>query len=90
MHLVDTRLNEKSAELLVKKLGFNLANGFSLKQMKGTFASNQESSHLDFDFETENSQSEVEGDAQGSIFEMLENKDVISIASVSLKTPGYP
>lgn len=85
MHLVDTRLNNKSAEVLVKKLGFELANGFLLKQMRGDFASNQESTHLDFKIETENSQTELKAKAGESIFEMLENPDKIRKASVSFK-----
>ncbi|MFO7670729.1 MAG: translocation/assembly module TamB domain-containing protein [Bacteroidales bacterium] len=85
LHLVDARLNQKRAGVIVKKLGFGLDNGFTLKQMKGEFASDQESAHLDFSFETENSQSKFKGDAAGSIFEILENPDSIRNAHISFK-----
>lgn len=85
MHLIDTRLSNNNAELMVKKLGFKLANGFALHEMKGEFISNEESTHLDFKFETGNSQSELEGSAAGSIFEMMDNPAYISDAKLQFK-----
>ncbi len=85
LHLMDARLNQKRAGVVVKKLGFGLDNGFTLKQMKGEFASDQESTRFDFSLETENSQSKFKGDAAGSIFEMLENPDSIRNAHISFK-----
>lgn len=85
MHLIDTRLNKNNAEVLVKKLGFKLPNGFSLEQMKGEFASNQESSHLSLEIKTENSQSKLEGRAGESIFDMIDKPKNISNASISFQ-----
>ncbi len=85
MHLIDTRLNKKSAEVLVKKLGFELDNGFALKQMKGAFASSQELTQLDFKIETEHSQSELVAKADGNIFEMMKDPDKIRNAIVSFQ-----
>ena len=85
LHVIDTRLNKKSAGLIVKKLGFKLANGFSLEQMKGEFASNQESTHINFKIKSENSLSELEGSAGGSIFEMIDKPEDISNAKMSFQ-----
>ncbi len=85
MHLIDTRLNKNIAGVVVKKLHFDLDNGFSLKQMKGEFASNAKSTRLDFTIETENSRAKLEGAAEGSIFGMLENPDDIRNAQISFQ-----
>jgi len=85
MHLIDTRLNKNQAEVLVKKLGFSLANGFDLKQMKGEFTSNPETTQLAFSFESENSKAKLEGDAEGSIFKILKNEDELRNAHLAFQ-----
>ncbi|MDX2432480.1 MAG: translocation/assembly module TamB domain-containing protein [Bacteroides sp.] len=85
MHLIDTRLNKNSAEVKVKKLGFSLANGFDLKQMKGEFTSTLKTTQLAFSFESENSRAKLEGDAEGSIFEILENPNELRNAHLTIQ-----
>ena len=85
LRLVDARLNPQNAAVIIKKLGFNLDNGFSLKQMKGEFASDSKSSHLNLDIETENSQLQLAGNTQESLFGMLDNPVDIANASITFQ-----
>ena len=85
MHLIDTRLNKNLAGVNVKKLSFSLANGFDLKQMKGEFTSTQKTTQLAFSLESENSKAKLEGNAEGSIFTMLENPDELRNAHLTFQ-----
>jgi translocation and assembly module TamB len=84
MRLTDTRLNNENTGVEVRKLNFDLNNGFSMKKMKGGLDSNSEATRLDMDIETGNSMMSLEGVADESFFDMIAKPNQIRKALVSL------
>lgn len=83
MHLIDTRVNNSSANVLVKTLEFRLDNGFVLKEMNGSLQANQDSSQLVFNIISSNSQLALKGKAGEGLFEIIAHPNKISDAQIS-------
>jgi len=71
MSLSDISLNNINAAVDVKKLSFDMGNGFSIKRTKGELDSHSGTTRLDLEIETGNSQVDLEGDAEARFFDII-------------------
>ena len=84
LSIKDLRFNSDVAGLDVRKMNFDMANGFSLKSMKGRLDSDSEQTRLDLEIETGNSNMGVEGIADAGFFEILSHPETLNTATVEL------
>ncbi len=73
MKLRDFQISLAHTGMDLKKLSFDLNNGFTLEQMKADFDSDSETTRLNLAIETSNSQFSMEAEARGSFFDLLKD-----------------
>ena len=84
MSLDDYKLNKDEAELIVNKTSFDLGNGFSLKKLKGNLDSHSGETKLKLSAETGNSILNIQGSAEGNVFDIFKNPAKIRKANASI------
>jgi translocation and assembly module TamB len=71
LSLAGIKLDSVGSGLVVKQAKFDLGNGFSLKSMKGKLESGSVKTTLNLSAVTGNSELNIEGEADGNIFDLI-------------------
>jgi hypothetical protein len=77
-------LSKERTGVTIESLQFDIGNGFSLKKMEGSLESESGHIMMAMSIETGNSQINLEGEASGDFFDLLESPGQMSQAHVSL------
>jgi len=80
LNIKEFNLDKDQAGMKLKKLSFELGNGFSLKKMKGGFDSENDHTELQMELETGNSHIAFEGRAEAGLFDLIRDPDRIGKA----------
>ncbi len=78
MHVKELRLHKEQAGMKLRRVGFEMENGFSLKKISGEFDSNSEQTRLRLDINSGNSRMGLEGKAETGYKEILSSPAAIS------------
>ena len=84
MSLSDFKIDKDEAALIINKTSFNLGNGFLLKKLKGKLDSHSGEIKLKLSAETGNSVLNLEGSADGNIFDFLKKPFEIRKAGAAI------
>ena len=84
MKLRDFRLNMDHAGVEVKKLSFDMDNGFVMKKMKGAFHSDPETTRLNLALETGNSCFNLTGVAEEGLYALITDPEEIRKAHIDV------
>ncbi len=81
----DLRLNEDQAGMKLKKIGFEMGNGFILKKLSGELDSNKDQTRLNIDIKTGNSHLELKASADEGYQDILSAPGEISNGKVNME-----
>jgi len=81
----DLRLNEDQAGMKLKKIGFEMGNGFTLKKLSGELDSNKDQTRLQLDIKTGNSRLELKASADKGYQDILSAPGEISNGTVNME-----
>ncbi len=84
MKLKDLRLDEDHIGVKVKRMSFDLGNGFSMKNLEGELESEGESTTLKLDIESGHSQASLQGQAHHSFLSMISEPGNLHVAHLAL------
>ncbi|MEN8228287.1 MAG: translocation/assembly module TamB domain-containing protein [Bacteroidota bacterium] len=84
LSLSDIQLSNMAAAVEVKKLSFDTDNGFSMKRTRGRLDSHSETTRLNLEIETGNSQLHLEGDAEAPFFDIIAKPSEIQNAKIAI------
>ncbi len=99
MKLDDFQISQVDVGMKLKRLAFNLNNGFTLKQMEADLKSNSESTSINMKVETGSSRIDLKGEARLSFFDFLNdpfdlkdghlqvNDALVSLSDITSFTP---
>jgi translocation and assembly module TamB len=82
LNIKDFRLDDQEAGMKLRKMNLDMANGFSLKKVKGVLDSEGDQVALHLELETGNSRIEVGGAAETGILNIMKHPGSISGASL--------
>ncbi len=92
----DLRLDKDQAGMKLKKIGFEMGNGFTLKKMSGEIDSNSELTRLQLEINSGNSRMRLEGMAEAGYQEIFSAPEAISkgaldmeLSQISLRDLSY-
>lgn len=85
----DLRLNKDQAAMKLKKIAFEMENGFSLKKMSGELNSKEDDTRLQFDIKSGNSRIELEGFANVGFQDILSAPEEISKGTLDLRQSKF-
>jgi len=84
LNIKDLKLSNDAAGLNVRKLNFDMANGFSLRSLKGRLNSDTQGTELDLELETGNSSMGLKGFADAGFIEILSHPETLDAATLEL------
>ena len=85
MKLSDLQLNKTDVNAGIENLKFDLGNGFSMRDMNGKIGSHSGTTRIDLDIETANSRFNLEGLADGNIFDIIKDPAVMHKANLTIR-----
>ena len=85
MKLSDLQINKTDVNAGIENLKFDLGNGFSMRDMNGKIGSHSGTTRIDLDIETANSRFNLEGLADGNIFDIIKDPAVMHKANLTIR-----
>jgi len=85
LQMQDLRLDRDQAGMKLKKIGFEMENGFSLEKMSGEFVSNRDQTSFHMEIKTANSQVEMIASAGEGYQDILAKPEEIAKAVLDLE-----